>query len=281
MNAATTSIDLRPASGSATINLAGTSFSTGSSVPDDWSSLVAPFELHESHTRNATIPAETDLKYVGATSNYKAKSGSVADTVIYFGIAMHGPWSSPNQVDTEVRIDLNGDGKSDYVIYNSNIGDFLAQGGSNDALLTAICPMPPPGQCSSRWMNDFAATEADTNVFNTDVVRYAVPASKIGLSAGHTAFRYRVVTFDGNFLADQTNWIPFDPAHSLNLFGTSATGMFFDRATNPLPVSWGAGDTVSAGNGILLLHYFNAAGARAEVVPVVTAGTVKHRPAKH
>ena len=275
MTAVATPINLKSATGEVSIALTGNSVLTGTAYPDDWVSLFSPFELHEAHARNSAAPAALNLHYVGATSNYKAVSSSIADTMIYFGLATHGPWTSPREVYFEIRIDVNDDAKSDYVVFNTDAGTFLSQGEINDVHLAALCRVPITSGCSSQYLNGFAASDADTAVFNTDVVRYAVPASRIGLTAGHSQFRYRVYSYLGSTLIDSTGWLTFDPAHSLDLLTSLPSGMFFDRSTNPLTIKWGPGDTQSA-RGILLLHYFNAAGTRADVVPIVPVSSRRH-----
>ncbi|HEX7678269.1 MAG TPA: hypothetical protein VF713_09105, partial [Thermoanaerobaculia bacterium] len=285
MTGGSTPVNLSTPSGHASLPLSGSSFESGTSFPDDWVSLVTPFELQEAHARIPSISAVQNLRYVGVTSDYKAKSSSIADTIIYFGIASFGAWSSPAEIDYEIGIDVNGDGHDDYLLYNTNGGAFLVQGTKNDVHIAALCPLPfpalPSASCSSQYLNGFASSNVDTAVFNTDVVRFPVPASRLGLTAGHSQFSWRVYVYDPvtGSLADSTARLTFDPAHSLNLFAGLTSGMFFDRANNPLAIDWTAGDITGNARGILLLHYFNAAGTRAEVIPASAAG--RRRSVKH
>ncbi len=285
MTGGSATVNLSAASGHASLPLSGNSFETGTSYPDDWVSLVTPFELRESHVRIPSIPAVQNLRYAGVTSDYKAKSSSLADTIIYFGISSFGPWSSPAEIDYEIGIDVNGDGHDDYLLYNTSGGAFLAQGAKNDVHIAALCPLPfpalPSPSCSSQYLNGVAANNVDTSVFNTDVVRYPVPASRLGLTAGHSQFSWRVYVYDPvtGALTDSTARLTFDPAHAPNLFATLSSGMFFDRVNNPLSIDWTAGDNAGGTRGILLLHYFNAAGARAEVIP--TGETGRRRSVNH
>jgi hypothetical protein len=277
MTGGTTPISLKTSSGHTTIPLTGDSFQTGTAYPDDWVSLVSPLELQEAHDRTPTIPAVRNLQYVGVTSDYHTTASSIADTVIYFGIAAFGSWSSPAEIDYEIGIDVNGDGHDDYLLYNTSGGTFLAPGTKNDVHIAALCPLPfptlPSSSCSAQYLNGFAASDADTAVFNTDVIRFPVAASQLGLTAGHSQFTYRVYIYNpvSGGLTDSTARLTFDPAHSLNLFANFSSGTFLDNANNSLSIDWTAGDINAGTRGILLLHHFNADGQRAEVIPTSTA----------
>lgn len=286
MRATTKGLDLNAQSGHAEIALSGSSFETGTSYPNDWVSLVAPFELQETVQRNVAINAWQNLRYVGVTSDYASHGGSINDTMLYFGIATWGSWYSPTEFDIKVLVDTkNTTDRYQRAIFNTNAGTFLGSD-PNDVHVAALCPWPlpslPSAQCTSQYMNAFGGDNADTGVLNNSVIRFAVRASALGLTAGQTQFAYTVVSYDKitGAIVDRTPRLWFDPARSLNLFGTgnSPSGIFFDRATNAIPIDWGAGD-VGNSTGILLLHYFNVEGTRAEIVPINAAG--KNRAARH
>jgi subtilisin family serine protease len=260
-------------SGHTTIPLNGRSVSTGTSFPNDWASLVSPFELHEIHSRNFAVPGYENLRYAGVTSDYRMQSGAIAGTMIYFGVAAFEPWSTPNELIVEVLIDTNGDNLDDYALYNTNGGDFLVQGGANDVLIAAVCPLPfpslPSNKCSSQWLNGYDGATLDVAPYNTDVMRLPVAASSLGLKAGQSRFSYRVAIFDRatGRRTDLTPRFTFDPAHSLGLYGTVQSGMFFDRPGNTIPVDWSDGDLSNNSKGLLLFHFFNGTGTRAEAIP--------------
>lgn len=284
MTAAATPIDAKSASGHVSVALSGNSVETGTEYPNDWVSLVSPFELQEAHPRNAAIPAAQNLRYVGVTSDYQARSASLDNTMIYIGVATWGPWTTPGETYAEIRIDTTGDARSDSVLFTSNASDFLGVDSFDDVFISGICPMPfpnlPSATCSSQYLNGLDGGNADVPPFNTDVVRFAFSAKQIGLVAGKSQFRYRVITYKRDLsVGDYTDWLTFDPAHSLNLFANVPIGLFFDRASNRLWVDWSSRDDTRSASGLLLLHYFNAAGTRAEVVPILTGA--KHRAAAH
>jgi hypothetical protein len=260
--------------------LNGRPVSTGTSFPNDWTSLVTPFELQEIHSRNYAVPGAQNLRYLGVTSDYRVKSGSVADTTLYFGIATFERWGTPNEMEIDVRIDTNNDGVDDYAIYNTNAGDFLGQGGATDVLIAALCPLPfpprPSDKCSSQWINGYDGASLDVAPYNSDVIRYPVRAAALGLKAGQSRFSWRVLVFDRatGRLIDRSSRMTFDPAHALALYGALESGMFFDRPNNPLPVDWTDGDLANNSKGLLLFHFFNATGQRAEIIP--TAGQKRH-----
>jgi subtilisin family serine protease len=280
MSTGMSSIAFNTPNGHTTIPLNGRAVSSGTSYPNDWTSLVTPFELQEIHSRNFAVPGSQNLRYLGVTSDYRVKSASVADTTIYFGIAAFERWGSPNEMEIDVRIDTNNDGIDDWAIYNTNGGDFLGQGGATDVLIAALCPLPfpprPSDKCSSQWLNGYDGATLDVPPYNTDVIRYPVRAAALGLKTGQSRFSWRVFVFDRatGRRVDQSSRMTFDPAHALALYGTLESGMFFDRPNNPLAVDWIEGDLANSSKGLLLFHFFNATGTRAEIIPI--AGVRRH-----
>jgi hypothetical protein len=274
MSSGLSTIAFAGTSGHTTVPLAGRTVSTGTSFPTDWASLMSPFELQELHTRNSTIPAVQNLRYVGAASDYRAKLSSITDTTLYFGLASYGAWSSPNELDYEIGIDVTGDNVDDYLLFNTNGGDFLTPGSTDDVLIAALCPLPfpalPSSRCSSMYLDGYDGGSLDTAPYNTDVIRYPVRAASIGLSASRTRFTYRVSVYDPGTgkLVDRSARLTYDPAHSLSLYGSLVSGMYFDRPNNPVIVDWFAGDITGTGQGLLLFHFFNPTGTRAEAIPI-------------
>ena len=115
-------------------------------------SLVSAFELQG--TSPANIPATSfasnaDLKSVGVTSDFKATNSVVpVQTKIFFGIATHGKWSTPSDVQFNIFIDRDMNGTDDFQIINTAFAD--AQGNAFDVFVSARRALPHRRR--SRWI---------------------------------------------------------------------------------------------------------------------------------
>ena len=120
---------------------------------------------------------------------------------------------------------------------------------------------------------------------NNSVLVVPVPVSRLGLPAGQTAFRYRVVgqsRFWGTI--DTTGWAKYDIANlgvtfadglstppSIFSATAAATTMYPDLAGTSIGVTFNAANFAANGSqGVLLLHHFGEGSQRTEVLPVVT-----------
>jgi uncharacterized caspase-like protein len=97
----------------------------------------------------------------------------------------------------------------------------------------------------------------------------------IGLGAGHSQFRYRVITGDYFGLGETTPWVTFDAARPVldtTAFGVSGMPFFADGGV----ITFKADPNAAAANGtnspshagLMLLHHFNTAGKRLEIVDI-------------
>lgn len=276
MAATQTSIALSSPTGTAKLDLSGLGFSQGNNPPDDEKSLLSVFELQQI----LPGPSEhynsrgTDLKYVGVASDYKArvaKGGGIRDTVVEFAIATFGDWSSPNEVDCEVHIDSDQDGRFDHVVQE---GYIEGPDGYSDAFVVWPCPTDG-GKCGTAfYLNGASGSWYNTVPFNNNVVFLPVLASDIGLEDGSSRFTYyvRILSWDpyhGEIHSVQSDLLTYDPAHpGLDLYGTTELPSFYeDKDEATVPIEYNRSDYVaSTSQGILLLHHNNAAGKRDQIV---------------
>ncbi len=260
------------AEGTLTVNLAGRGLASGTTYPTDVVSLVTPLELQ--YTGAATAPAtvrDASIHYVGVGSDFAAGGGgSLAATTLLFAIATVGDWATPSDVSFEVDVDVNRDGTNDYklvTIDSSTFADSTAT--PSDVFGVELCPTG--GTCTwIGYVNRFPASELDTVVFGTNVVLLPVPASSLGLSSASSAFDYRVLSSNSSFgdvsttakmtydvakpgLAPLSGWFGPVAAHSGDLLQLA-----YNRANY----------AANGSQGLLLLHHHNAAGNRAQVLPV-------------
>lgn len=271
------SISLTSQAGTFTLNLAGQGVSTGSGFPTDWVSLVSAFELAAESPNEISSQGSDDaldLRYLGVTSDHArqvADGKGIADTSVFFGIATWADWSSPNKATVQVLIDTNRDGTDDYVLYNTSTGG----SSPNDVFIVSLCKLPS-GSCSSQYLNNVSAGVKDTALLGTNVMVLPVLPGWLGLVEGASRFNYRVVT-----LVDSTPTLTFDPAKpGLSFGGTDSSGnpvsqpLYTDLGGQTIPVAYNRGDFEANGSqGVLLLHHFNRAGDRAQVISVSSSCT--------
>ena len=256
-----------------------------------------------------------DLAAVGVTST--VPSGGIADGIVQFGLATYAPWVTPSwnyargtvgDIRFRILVDTTGDGKPDRLVDIERIQDStdllgtltydLAKVGVTDRTTGVFTPVPYGDPTFDDALKASAAADdsslldaqflngvdgaTDTDVFNSDVLGAPVSAAALGLTAGHTAFSYTVVSQsldNAPVQLDSVGPLTADAAHpALSVpTGTGVTGpttLFRDQPGTSLAVSL---DRAAPGPdlGLLLLHHHNVDGQRAEVVPV----TVQSPPA--
>jgi subtilisin family serine protease len=196
----------------ATLTVSGRALA-GTTPPTDVLSLLSLFELtHISPPKSieedprAAENRHGDLRYIGVsswpdigTSAATSAATSIEEEMLFFGVAMQGPWSSPNDVEVSILVDTDGDGLNEYVVFNSNDKRYDDDRGYSDRFLVAIYELRDDWRRAGEPLNLRPAAELETRLFNSSVMVLPVKAGDIGLRAGNPTFRYRVVThLDGN-----------------------------------------------------------------------------------
>jgi subtilisin family serine protease len=247
--------------GTATLDLTGEGLNTGSAYPTDILSLVSAFELVEDNPD----PATSDARYLGVTSDYPTQVASgktLADSTIYFGIAMQDDWSNPVPVVYDIFIDSNGDGTDDYDLF---ITDYDT---GDDVYVASVCPISG-STCSLTFANGVEPDVLDTAPLNSNVVVLPVAASDLGLKSGSSRFKFY---FNRNGTQVHHSFDPAQPGLSFGGdFAVAGSGqpIFPDLPGEQIQVSYDQTSYSTDGaSGILLLHHHNGAGNRAEVLPV-------------
>ena len=117
-------------------------------------------------------------------------------------------------------------------------------------------------------------SNVNTAPYNSNVLVVPVPIASLGLPAGQTSFRYRVVgqsRFWGTI--DTTDWATYNVGTPGLTFsdGLAATTMYPALDGQKIDVGYNAAAfTANGSQGVLLLHHFNQSGKRAEVLSVKT-----------
>ena len=250
-----------PLSGDGTfqVHLRGDGVSTGSSFPEDVVSLVSALVLQEINTDGAA-----PVRYLGAASDYQAQVAlgkGLADTTVYFGVAVKTGWSTPASAPVDILIDVNRDGTNDYEL----TVDELSQG--SNLFGASLCKVNTV-DCHFAPINGVLAGVRDTAPYNTDVVVLPVKVSWLGLPTGSSRFNY---SLKGTGTPQVHT---FDVAHPGLVFGgtdyqgaAATQPLYQDLDGQTIEVSYKQADYKADGAlGMLLLHHHNAAGSRAQVL---------------
>ncbi|HKR65432.1 MAG TPA: S8 family serine peptidase, partial [Thermoanaerobaculia bacterium] len=281
--------------GSTTIPLAGADVCTGTlgagptctgTFPDT-QSLVSPFELQVVSPRNPSVPPSQDLQYAGVAADA---------TRIWFGLTTWGDWSSLQQTQFVVYIDNNLDGTFDRQIGHASSGNlartfFGAGSGQSDTDAQIVSVVTLPGTFSNtiaastpNFVNRVTPAQADTVLYNTNVLFMGATPAQLGLANVNAPFRYKIETCPGNAPWCQAFFgFHSDDAVGPFFWSGAARGLDFSNGSNLLPdlnggsvpVTWNVANMTTNGSvGALLLHHHNAAGRRAQIVPLDTAPSV-------
>ncbi len=266
----------------ATLELAGTGVNTGPNYPYDVVSLVSALELQHSSPNEDSSPASIDkgdLAYVGVASNV-ASTAVFTETMLFFGLATHGDWSMPSQVEFDIYIDTVRDGEDDFVLFNST-GSWATWIYPDDLMLTYLIDLKMPEVVAMDYVNGVSPDSHDTVLFNSNVMVLPVAVADLGLTEENSRFTYRVESFargasgselsaSGWFkgLVDRTGTLSFDAARpGIDTLGGEEGPALHDLPGETILLSLDHGalaesDTV----GVLLLHHMNTRGKRAEVL---------------
>jgi hypothetical protein len=214
------------------------------------------------HARNG------DLKYVGAV-----RKGDW----MYFGLATHGDWSTPaTDSILNIQVDRNNDNAADVTAATNRL-TFGANADPLDIFVVTV------GTAVVSYTNAFDSTKT-TAPFNNSVLVVPVPVSRLGLPAGQTNFRYRVVGQSRFFgTIDTTAWAKYDIANlgltfadglttppSIFAAAAAPTTMYPDQNGQSIGVTYNAANFAANGSqGVLLLHHFGEGSQRTEVLPAV------------
>jgi subtilisin family serine protease len=249
----------------------------GGSPSTNFAPLVSAFELGAlSPDRRSPDPnrAAVDLVAVGAASDL-ASVASFGDASVYFGLATAGSWTTPQPglVGFSIGIDVNADGREDFLIENGNASATNSSGGL-DVFLSTVLELGPGFEILSTnafgYVNVYAADQADTQIFNNNTLVLSAPAAAIGLTEGSPAFRYKVRSFAPFGSVDETGWIAFNPARpavDTAVHSPDGTPMHPDGQTLTVRL-----DREAVGKAglrlpqVLLLHHGGLPGRRVETV---------------
>lgn len=276
------SLLLSSPTGAAVLNLTGQDVNTGAALPLDERSTVTAFELAATspdEPNNLFLRNNADLKAVGVASDAKLR-GNLADTILSFGIATHGKWTTTFDVDFWVEFDTDRNGTFDYrLLTTATVNGTAPNTNRNDIPVVQLNKLQAPNAGavpgSVRFLNGFTAAQRHTVPYNTNVAVMMVRAGDLGISsAANSRFNYRVVGFDRNTgtSVDIISGLTYDAARpGLDLHGgVAGLPWYNDFNGGTIPVQYNVADfKASNSKGVLLLHHHNTDGNRDQVIPSV------------
>ncbi|MCU0292234.1 MAG: S8 family serine peptidase [Thermoanaerobaculaceae bacterium] len=260
----------------AELTFTGSTLGTPDNDPTSAVAMVSPLELV--WTNPATPPSRDRfgvIRWLGVTSDAPQRGG-MANATLVFGIAVHGPWSSPRDVAVAIEIDTNRDGTTDWRLATTDHGAFVSTGQENpwasDVFGATLSNQGTSAPGVFIVQDRLPPGTGAMSVFGTEVMLLAVPASALGLgeASSQVSFKVSVSPADSMRTSDSPA-ITYDFARP----GLSpAAGMpplpLAPGQTLPLRVDQQA-FTGRGSGGLLLLVHTNTTGARAAAVPVVFA----------
>jgi subtilisin family serine protease len=263
---------------------------------DDIFSLASGFELTANDaaqpscsatvTTDCVLNAEekdADIQYVGVTSDAPSFGGNPANSQVYFAISSRGPHAIPaSTVEYDIYLDTNGDHVPDLVAYNTRYG-------ADDVFVTNLLNLST-GKVIDVELNDFTTGDVDRAIYDSDVLVMPVYLNALkafGVDAAHPRLGYGIVSF-----SNQQN----QPVDSVGINeGTGVVSLSTDVYTPGVAVtdSLGGGPLfqdlsnadvqvtrnpasyrADGGRGLLMVHFHNGVGHKAQVVALTSTPKV-------
>jgi subtilisin family serine protease len=265
----------------ATATLAGTPLA-GGTAPTAVVSLASLFqlELQSPNGRPASLPAgavdlydSADISQIGvAIDNFASPQAAL----LHFGIAAHAPWTTPNLVYFNLLFDIDGDGTSDYRLFNSSQEGYTSDQMLGDTFVSAIENLHTQQLAVQLPLNRLDASRADLRPFGSRVMVLSVRLAELNLPPGQSQITWWAESYHRAFggvapqsLVDRT------PPRTLDLARPTLTvaanylqqPLIFDQPGTLVQAQW----TPAGGAGspaLLLLHHHNAPAEQVEVVPL-------------
>lgn len=231
----------------------------------DYPSLVSAFELLGMDTDETPVPTSlkhADLKYIGAMSDYPL-SGIDTATSLYFAIATQADWSTPNEVEFDIYIDVDQDGTADFAVYNTSVA---YNSNPSDVFLSRLLNLNT-GTGYSYLLNGLFANEADTAPFNSNLVILPIAAYRLNDTDGKFDFYIETYSRDreDENPVDVSEVYTYDWRHPALLTINTTAGNefeglpFYKDVPQTLTFSYDLAHAETTGlKGILLLHHHNA-----------------------
>lgn len=219
-----------------------------------------------------------DLKHVGFTSD--APTEAVADARGYFAITTQQPWTIPTERQTfQVDIDVDGDDVADAYLFNAR----AYNGDQAEDVFVSTLIDSDGNQLGNGQLLNRTSGDVDTAIYDSDsiVLPFKLAALEpLGIDAANPRITYGIESYSYSYqpvdligvdpesgdLSDPLTVDLFDPG--VRVTGSDGSGpLLADRDGEEVtvhrdPASYRADD----GKGLLMLHFHNKVGDKAQVV---------------
>jgi subtilisin family serine protease len=264
----------------ATAALTGTPLA-GGTAPTAVVSLASLFqlELQSPNRRPASLPAgavdlydSADISQIGVAIEDFA---SPQAALLHFGIAAHAPWTTPSLVYFHLLFDVDGDGTSDYRLFNSSQEGYTSDQHLGDTFVSALENLQTQQLAVQLPLNRLDASRADLRPFGSRVMVLSVRLAELNLSPGQTQITWWAESYHRAFggVAPQSI-VDRTPPRTLDLARPTLTvaanylqqPLIPDQPGTTMQVQLHPAD-VAGFPALLLLHHHNTPAEQVEVVP--------------
>jgi hypothetical protein len=264
----------------ATAALTGTPLA-GGTAPTAVVSLASLFqlELQSPNGRPASLPAgavdlydSADISQIGVAIEDFA---SPQAALLHFGIAAHAPWTTPSLVYFHLLFDVDGDGTSDYRLFNSSQEGYTSDQHLGDTFVSALENLQTQQLAVQLPLNRLDASRADLRPFGSRVMVLSVRLAELNLSPGQTQITWWAESYHRAFggVAPQSI-VDRTPPRTLDLARPTLTvaanylqqPLLPDQPGTTMQVQLHPAD-VAGFPALLLLHHHNTPAEQVEVVP--------------
>lgn len=220
-----------------------------------------------------------DVEHVGVTSDVPLQVDPL-DGTVYFGVSTHGPHGTfATNAEVDISIDTDDDGDADLIAFNTRLSD------NSDVMVQAVYVVATDEAVLVDYVNGLSPAVADTAFYDSDVALFPVPMDLLaarGVTPASPRISYGITTFSTHGVIDVVAADPEsqDPDGTLTadvyepglLVTDAGEGPFLaDADGQPIVVRRDiASYRADRGKGLLLLHFHNEVGNKAQVVRLTT-----------
>ncbi|GAA5143808.1 S8 family serine peptidase [Nocardioides marinquilinus] len=220
------------------------------------------------------LPEEraADIEYVGVTSDYPLYQ-NVDDSLAYFAVAAHAPVSTPaSKIYYQIDLDVDGDKAPDLFLYNTRLGD-------DDTFVSQL--LDPAVGVVDLQLLDARFGDTDMAAYDSDVQMLPVSLAALasyGIDVDNPRIGYGVETYSA-YSSQPIDLVGVDPATGDLQLSTDVYSpaivvdnggeapLMLDRDGDTLNVTRNAASYAADGGlGVLMLHFHNHVGDKAQVV---------------
>lgn len=276
------------------IPLAGTGLQGGDAPPSDIQSLVSAFSVVAVSGVNPALSGLNragDVRYLGVGSNFDtvtANGGDIDDVTLSFAFAMDADWSTPHWLKIYVYLDTDQDGTPDFLLDNFVRRVTDPQAGTYPDIFISRLGKFTNMTAVQDNLNYLDYDDFDTRPFMSNVLVLPVRTALLELDESNPTvdFRVEVAMLPGFDIPGQlvlADALPED-RDTMYRYHVDQPGLSFTAGLESQPLYPDLPETTLTAQfheagyfangtlGALLLHHQNGPGARAEFIPVITAG---------